>query len=293
MIGGLLPVSTTYGGHFMSPSNQRTDPQTNKPGTYVTDYYHDGYDILADYGQAVYPIADGIVTQISKGGWTSSGECSPSPCTTNWAIVMKHTTAAGQEFRAIYGHIEAATLNSQVSVGNWISAGTLLGKVGTWNLGNHLHFGINLTDVNSPLPYKGEDANTPIADVIGYGRIGIDHWPQGGWPDREQWVDPVFFIETNSPNRLITVNDEVAKSDMKQYLVAHVDSDLVPDDASFTLYSRDASWEYRYEYFYNSQNQWILVVHATDVSNSKIRFVNYANVADQKWQGWFQITVFP
>ena len=296
MIGGLLPISTEYGGHFMSPSSQRIDPQTGNAGSYVLNYYHDGYDILADYGEAVYPITGGTVVQISQGpnsGWSSSGGCSPSPCTENLAIIIEHATVTGQAFRAIYGHIEAATLSPQVSIGTWVSPETLLGRVGTWSLGNHLHFGVNLTDVNLPLPYKGEDASTSVTEVIGWGRIGIDHWPQGGWPDREGWVDPVFFIETNSPNRSINAKDEIAKSDMKQYLVAHIESDLIPDDTSFSFYSQDAYFEYRYELFYNAQNQGFLIVHATNIVNPQVRLVNYTSIAEPMWHRWFQIIVYP
>src|ERR1051325_9010887 len=199
MLAGLLPISTAYGGHFMSPSSQRTDPQTGRSGKYFTDLYHDGYDVMADYGQPVFPIAGGTVAEISEGGWSNGG-------TANIAVILVHSTGTGQRFRGLYGHIEKATLNSQVKVGAWIQPGTVIGKVGTWIGGNHLHFGINVLDVNTPLPYKGQDANTPLASIIGYGRIGINYW-QGTWPDRKGWVDPVFFIETNAPSGVVNAND--------------------------------------------------------------------------------------
>lgn len=160
MLAGLLPVSSTYGGHFMSPSSQRTDPQTGRSGRYFTDLYHNGYDIMADYGQPVYPIAGGTVKEISDGGWSNGG-------TTNVAVIMVHSTIAGQQFRALYGHLEKSTLNAQVKIGAWIPVGTVIGKVGSWIGGNHLHFGVNVLDVNTPLPYKGQDANTPVANIVG------------------------------------------------------------------------------------------------------------------------------
>lgn len=288
MLGGLQNVSATYGGHFMSPSSQRTDPQTGQAGKYFTDLYHNGYDIMASYGQPVYPITGGTVTQLSYDGWTSGG-------TTNMAVIMVHTTSTGQRFRALYGHIQVSTLNQQVKVGAWIPAGTSIGKVGTWSSGNHLHFGINVLDVNLPLPYKGQDANTPLASVIGYGRIGINHW-QGYWPDREGWVDPVFFLETNSPTAQLATDDLVAKSDMKQYMVARVDSALVTDNANFGFLSRDQNFEYRYQWFYtllNGQVHYVLVNHATYLYNRSIRYVIYKNMDTQQVQGWFQVVVFP
>jgi hypothetical protein len=116
----------------------------------------------------------------------------------------------------------------------------VIGNVSSWIGGNHLHFGVNVLDVNTALPYKGQDVNTPLAAIIGYGRIGINYW-QGTWPDRKGWVDPVFFIETNSPTTLLNTNDLVAKSDMKQYLVARVDSALVTDNANFGFIGQDPS----------------------------------------------------
>lgn len=288
MLGGVLPISSTYGGHFMSPSSQRVDPQTDKAGKYFTDLYHNGYDVMADYGQPVYTIAGGTVSEISNGGWSNGG-------TTNVAVIVVHSTSTGQRFRALYGHLEASTLTSQVKVGLWLPAGTMIGKVGTWVGGNHLHFGINVLDVSLPLPYKGQDASTPLAGIIGYGRIGINYW-QGTFPDRKSWVDPIFFIETNSPTTVVNTNDLVAKSDMKQYLVARVDSALVTDSVNFGFLSQDQNFEYRYQWFYKlvaGQWHYVLVNHATYIYNRSIRYVVYKNWDTQQVFGWYPVVVLP
>jgi murein DD-endopeptidase MepM/ murein hydrolase activator NlpD len=288
MLAGLLPISSAYGGHFMSPSNQRTDPQTGRPGKYLTDLYHNGYDVMADYGQPVFPISGGTVKEISEGGWSNGG-------TTNVAIILAHSTSTGQQFRALYGHIEKATLNPLVKNGVWVPAGTVMGKVGTWVGGNHLHFGINVIDMNTPLPYKGQDLNTPLASIIGYGHIGINYW-QGTWPDRKSWVDPIFFIETNSPSAVVNTNDLVAKSDMKQYLVARVDSALVTDSVNFGFISQDQYFEYRYEWFYKlvgGQWHYVLANHATYIYNRSTRYVIYKDWDTQQVFGWFQVVVLP
>jgi len=147
---------------------------------------------MASYGQSVYPITGGVVTtQISSEGWTSGG-------TTNIAVIMAHTTVTGQQVRALYSHVEKATLNSLVKTGAWIPAGTSIGKVGAWSDGNHLHFGINVLDLNTALPFKGQDASTPLASIIGYDRIGVNHW-QGTWPDR-----------TSNANDWVAQSDETA-----------------------------------------------------------------------------------
>jgi hypothetical protein len=131
--------------------------------------------------------------------------------------------------------------------------------------------------VNTDLPYKPQDANTPLAGIIGYGRIGINYW-QGTWPDRKGWVDPVFFIETNSPTSLPNTNDLVSKSDMKQYLVARVDSALATDSANFGFITQDQYFEYRYQWLYKlvaGQWHYVLVNHATYIYNRTVRYVAY------------------
>ena len=289
MLAGLMPVSSGYGGHFMSPSSQRTDPQTGRSGKYFADLYHNGYDVMADYGQSVFPIAGGTVKEISDGGWSNGG-------TANVAVILVHSTGTGQQFRALYGHIEKSTVNPQVKVGAWISSGTVIGKVGTWIGGNHLHFGINVLDVNTPLPFKGQDATTPLASIIGYGRIGINYW-QGAWPDRKGWVDPVLFIETNAPSGIVNnTNDLIAKSDMEQYLVARVDSALVTDSVNFGFITQDQNFEYRYQWFYKlSGGSWhyVLVNHATYRYDRSLRYVAYKDWDTQRVYGWFQVVVLP
>lgn len=289
-IGGLQTISKFYGGHFMSPGKQRTDPQTGKLGKYLDDSYHNGYDIMANYGAPVYPITGGFVKQLSHKGWSSNGG------TINMAVIMVHTTADGRQFRALYGHIETATLNPKVKVDAWIDAGTSIGKVGTWNLGHHLHFGINVLDVNQPLPYKGPDATTPTANTIGYGGIGINHW-QGYWPDRKGWIDPVFFIETTSPDLLfLNTDDFVAKSDMKQYLVARFDSGLIAHDGFIGNFQQDQYYVYSNQWFFKQiagQWHWVQVWHATYKYDKSVRWIIYQDWDTQQVFGWFQIVVFP
>jgi murein DD-endopeptidase MepM/ murein hydrolase activator NlpD len=296
MLAGMLPISANYGGHFMSPSSQRIDPQIAKSGRYLTDLYHDGYDILAAYGQPVYAIAGGTVQTLDYGtSWNTYDSLGRQTSTNNMAIIIVHTTSTGQQFRAIYGHIEAATLNSaQVKQGVWVPPGTHLGNVGTYSTGTHLHFGINLTPPSQALPFY---QSSVLANVIGWGRIGINYWPQGSTsPNRENWVDPVFFLETNSSNSSIVANDLVAQSDMKQYMVARVDSNLTTSSANFAFLSQDQSYEYRYQWFYKQvSGQWhyYLVYQATYIYNRSIRYVMYRNMDTNQVFGWFSVVVFP
>jgi murein DD-endopeptidase MepM/ murein hydrolase activator NlpD len=285
MLAGMLPVSSTYGGHFMSPSSQRTDPQTSKSGKYFYNLYHNGFDVMANYGTPVYSIGEGVVKQLSYGGWSNGG-------TTNMAVIIMHTLANGQQFRALYGHLEVSTVPSSVKVNAIIPAGMIIGKVGTWVGGNHLHFGVNIFDVTQPLPFTD---STNLANVVGYGRIGINYWTNY-WPDRMNWVDPVFFIETQSPNAFPNSDDLIAKSDMKQYMVAKVDSKLITDNGNFGFIKKDQYYEYRYQWFYKSvsgQIHYVLVNHATYINNRSVRFVIYEDWDTKQVYGWFQIIVVP
>jgi hypothetical protein len=101
--------------------------------------------------------------------------------------------------------------------------------------------------------------------------IGINYW-QGTWPNRMNWIDPVFFIEANCP--LLTNNcptgDLVAKSDMKEYMVGRVNPNLIAYDPNFGFNSQDQTVEYRYQWLYaweGSHIHWFLVNHATYVPN--------------------------
>lgn len=285
-IGGLVSGTSGYGGHFMSPSSQRIDQQTGKPGLYFFDDYHNGMDVMARYGTPVYTISSGIVKQISTGGWTKSG-------TTNVGVVIAHFTNTGQEFWAVYGHIEASTLNSQIKINAQVPAGMQIGKVGTWANGNHLHFGVHFG--NTALPYK---AASSAADSYGYGMIGINYW-QGTWPNRMDWMDPVFFIEANCPLSALNncpTGDLVAKSDMKQYMVGRVNPNLIAYDPNFGFNSQDQNFEYRYQWLYaseGSRNHWFLVNHATYIPNRKIRYVRYEDSNTQQVYGWYQVLVIP
>ena len=59
------------------------------------------------------------------------------------ALIIKHLTADGTAFYAVYGHIK----NKMVSVGDTVSSGRKIAEVGRSISGNritpHLHFGIN------------------------------------------------------------------------------------------------------------------------------------------------------
>ncbi len=112
----------------------------------------------------VYPIADGVVTYRSTGGWGAG----------NVGIVIKHKLSDGSEFLALYGHIKTT-----VNVGDSVVGGTEFAKIGYWEFGNHLHFGIH-----PGLTMPGTN----------WGMM-----PNSSWPDTNGFVDPIDWIETHQP----------------------------------------------------------------------------------------------
>lgn len=89
-------------------------------------YYHHGVDMVAPAGTPIYASCSGTITEASN-GWSSG-----------YGIHIKINQDNGD--LSIYGHM--STLSNSVYVGQYVSAGTYLGNVGSTgkSTGNHLHF---------------------------------------------------------------------------------------------------------------------------------------------------------
>ncbi len=133
-------------------------------GTYV----HVAQDMPCAYGHSVYAIGDGVVfiSRADAGGYGVGG--APGGC-----IIISHTTAAGTQFHALYGHVYSL----RVKAGERVQAGQVIARV---NGCRHLHFsthpGTRYRDGN---PYAG-------------------HVPRS-WVDHGGYVNPVKFLKTNPP----------------------------------------------------------------------------------------------
>jgi len=128
--------------------------------------WHMAQDMPADVGHVVYAVGDGTV--IESGG--NHGY--------NSVVIVLHRTAAGEYFKAVYGHIRLA---SGTGKGAKVKAGQVIGRV---NGDRHVHFGIHPgkaypSDNN---PYRGHTYTSKNT----YG-----------------WVDPVAYLR-NHP-RLVVV----------------------------------------------------------------------------------------
>lgn len=94
--------------------------------------YHQGVDLLAPQGQPIFAAAAGVVSvsQESYGGY-------------GVAIVIEHVIN-GQKVSTTYGHMTYGT--RQVQAGQTVSAGQLIGQVGSTgsSTANHLHFEVHI-----------------------------------------------------------------------------------------------------------------------------------------------------
>jgi hypothetical protein len=133
-------------------------------GCYFDGYYHIGFDIMADENSPVFPIADGIITHKSVNGWGTG----------NVGIVIKHKLSGGSEFSALYGHI-----TTNLDVGDEVTGGVEFANIGYYSDGNHLHFGIH-PGLTMPSTNWGL-------------------MPNSSWPDTNGFVDPINWIENNTP----------------------------------------------------------------------------------------------
>lgn len=146
----------------------------SKAPDYFPGEYHLGVDMMANYGSSAYAIADGVVRPISYSGWGDN----------NCAVAIEHKTYNGTVFTAVYGHLQCDSLPTDKSE---VFAGKSIGKVGHWNDGDHLHFGIH------PGPYS---------------TIAPSHWGRQFIKDNwttdictgsclNTFVDPIAFIQNN------------------------------------------------------------------------------------------------
>lgn len=116
----LMPVA----GWKSSDFGMRYDPY------YGVWQLHAGMDIAAGGGEPIYVAADG---RVATAGWRGGYG--------NYTCVS-HGSYAGQSLSTCYAH-QSQIL---VDVGQWVSRGQLIGRVGTTgaSTGNHLHFEVRL-----------------------------------------------------------------------------------------------------------------------------------------------------
>lgn len=91
----------------------------------------------------------------------------------NVGLLIKHTLSNGAEFLALYGHV-----TTELNVGDRVSGGVEIAKIGRSDGGNHLHFGVYPFTSLPPRSW-GSLANSKWANTNGF-------------------VDPINWIRTGS-----------------------------------------------------------------------------------------------
>lgn len=114
-----------------------------EPLIYSAGTYHTGVDIKAAFGEEVVAIADGIIYDVSLGGWNKDGS------EVNKGVLIKHKLIDGSEFVAIYGHVITEFVRGKTYP---VKAGEKIGTIGDWGNQDHLHFTIS-TIVPAKDPY--------------------------------------------------------------------------------------------------------------------------------------------
>lgn len=165
--GFYYPTGTSDPGPFAGWLSSGCNPGD----PYFPGLYHIGHDYQTDLGAPVYLISDGIIADVSYGGW---GETDGQ---TNVAIFVRHELSDGTFFLALYGHIQSSFTDEDVGVS--VYAGNTLGVVGDWDYGIHLHFGVR------------PGTEIPLTN---WGRMPCD-----SWPDTNGFVDPINWIENQIP----------------------------------------------------------------------------------------------
>ena len=227
---------------------------------YTSGQYHIGQDIKAALGASVYPLSEGDVTQISPNGWGTG----------NVAVIVRHRLSTGGTVIGLYGHVVAS-----VKVGDHVTPTTVLGTVGLWAGGTHVHLGIHPDNVlTSP--------------------FGLQQC--AAWPATNGWLDPASYLNSNAPAVRADVSSPVsADQQARTDILATAGADrrfTVP--GSLALSSNlnwDPNWELRWATLQFSGGRWVTIYHARYKGNQNVRATGFYD-PDQRnaWQGWYYKT---
>lgn len=165
-----------------------TDPQGNP-------VYHTGVDMKAVKNTDVHSIADGKV--IDHIGVTSAAFG-----VNNLALLIEHYSVERGKFLAVYGHVQISGAKTK---GSPVHAGEVIGKIGSWPSGDHLHFGIlspgltNAIDTGSYGRWKYAQYGKSVI------RGGHSFYDNG-------FIDPIDFIVHHGPDNSLTRQSETIPS---------------------------------------------------------------------------------
>ena len=150
--------------------------------------YHIGVDIMADKGTPVRAIADGkVVNHI--------GVLSQAFGAGNLALLVEHESVEKGTSLFLYGHVQ---IDGAKGIGASVKAGEVIGKIGYWSGGNHLHFGA---------------IDPALDDAIDKGSYG--RWPNDkyGIPSKSGYfdngfIDPIYFIAHHGAKNPVSCEEQ-------------------------------------------------------------------------------------
>lgn len=135
-IGNVIPdasLNVTF-----SPLPEGSFYVSSQYGEVRGDDTHNAIDYAAPAGTPIYSISDGVVADVAN--WCTEGDRNCAGGFGN-RVYVRYTNGDGNNYYVIYAHMSST---ANISVGQTISAGTLLGYVGNTgdSYGNHLHLEI-------------------------------------------------------------------------------------------------------------------------------------------------------
>lgn len=209
----MLNVSVNDGNGFIQPCRD-----CGYSGPFDRDWHGDNTTHLAkDYpafvGDNVLAIARGQVVKVLT---NAAGFGGSTPSLPGGAIVVMHTKTNGDNFYALYGHVNAS---ADLNVEDIVSAGEVLGTVDHYFVGTvngqedwpHLHFGIWDAETNFP------------TTNLGYGT------------DRS-FVNPVPFLDNNQPEMLTELYGVTPETAIAgQNTIFTVTGKSIPDSIALSL----------------------------------------------------------
>jgi hypothetical protein len=146
--------------------------------------YHIGVDMIASENTAVRAIADGKVILVNGGAWGTG----------NVGIFIEHQSVEQGFFTALYGHIRASDAKL---VNATVKAGEIIGYIGHYDGGDHLHFGMLNPGIRLP-----KESGYGRWDYAKYGVLNGNAFYDNGF------IDPINFITHNGPDNTETRKTE-------------------------------------------------------------------------------------
>ncbi len=143
IIGSIIPdasLNVTF-----SPLPEGSFHISSEYGEVRGDEHHNAIDYAAPKGTSIYSISDGVVTDVVNGCTVGDTSCGGG---FGNRVYVRYNTGDGHDYYVIYAHM---TSTANVSVGQTISAGTLIGYVGNtgYSFGNHLHLEVRKDNTSS------------------------------------------------------------------------------------------------------------------------------------------------